>query len=125
MIIIGNKHIPHNAFAKINNIDDIKNTKPNSIIVFNYDIELLKYCYNNNIQNAILISNIKDAIFCNSLNWVYIIVEDNIAKKIQNIAINYMFDSKILQIISNDEQIEQVAINEIDGCIYKEIVWTQ
>ena len=125
MIIIGNEHIPYNSFKKIKAIIDINNTKPNSIVVFDYEIELLKYCNINNIQSAVLVSNVKEAIFCNSLNSSYIIVENNISKNIQNIAVNYMFDSKILEIITNDDEIEQIAKNEIDGCIYKELIWIQ
>ena len=33
-----------------------------------------------------------------------------------------MFDSKVIEIILDDNDIEQVALNEIDGCIYKEII---
>jgi hypothetical protein len=122
MIIIGNKDIPYSIFTKINTIEDIKNTNPNSTVVFVYDVKLLKYCYYNDVQNAILVSNIKDAIFCNSLNCSYIIAESNIAKNIQTVAQNYLFDSKVLQIILNDKQIEEVATNEIDGCIYEKII---
>jgi hypothetical protein len=49
-------------------------------------------------------------------------VNDSISQKIQKIAENYMFDSKILQIIKNDNDIQNVALNGIDGCIYDFII---
>ncbi|MCK5294423.1 MAG: hypothetical protein KAJ49_07215 [Arcobacteraceae bacterium] len=120
MIIIGNKNIPHIGIQNIETIEDISKTKPNSIVAFTYNINILNYCYANNVNSAVVVSNIKEAIFSNSLSARYIIVDNSIAKKIQKVAENYMFDSKILEIISNDDEIETIAINGIDGVIYKE-----
>jgi hypothetical protein len=33
-----------------------------------------------------------------------------------------MFDSKVLAIIDTDDEIEEIAQNEIDGIIYKELI---
>ena len=120
MIIIGNKDIPSVDIENIKTIEDISTTKPNSLVSFSYNIELLTYCLKNNISCAVVVSNIQEAIFSNSLNAKYVIVENQISKSIQNIAENYMFDSKILEVIDNDKQIENIAINGIDGVIYKE-----
>ena len=120
MIILGNKNIPYLKIQKVNSIDNIKNTSANTIVYFKYDIELIKYCSINNVKCAVKISNITEAIFCNSLNVFYILAND--AKQIQKIADDYMFDSKILQIIISDEDIQKIALDTIDGCIYKEIL---
>ena len=120
MIIVGNKNIPYQNIKVINSIEDVKNTSANDIVYFPYDIELIKYCKANSVRCAVKISNITEAIFCNALEVFFIISYD--AKALQKIAENYMFDSKVLQIISTDEDIEQIAINEIDGCIYKEVL---
>jgi len=122
MIILGSAHIPHPAFFKISNIEDIKNTKSNSFVVFNYDIDIIKYCNENNIQSAVIIESITQSLFCNNLNVDFILVNKNIASSIQKIAQNYMFDSKVTQIISDENEIEQIALNEIDACIFKELV---
>jgi len=122
MLIIGNEHIPYDIFTTITSIDDIKNTKANSTVVCSYDINIIKYTQKNNIKIAVLINNIKEAIFCNALDVDFIIVNKDISENIQKIAQNYMFDSKILQIISNDNEIQEVALNEIDGCIYNNLI---
>jgi len=122
MIIIGNKHIPHSVFINILCIDDISNTQSNSVVIFLYDIEIIKYCQKNNIQNAVIVNNITESIFCNNLDVDFIIVKNDISKQVQSIAQNYMFDSKILQIIKDDKDIQNIAINEIDGCIYDNLL---
>ena len=52
----------------------------------------------------------------------YIIVPNNLLIQAQIIANNYMFDSKILAIIQNDDELEKAILNEIDGVIYKHII---
>ena len=126
MIVVGNKNIPYKDIAYIVGIDDIKSTKPNSIVVFKYDMEILKYCDTNNILCGVIIDTITQSIFANSLNALYQIIEDSdFAKKIQNIAENYLYDSKILQIIKNDKEIENIALDGIDGVIYKGVLCQQ
>jgi len=121
MLIIGNKNIPYEKIKSINSIEDIKNTSAEFIVYFKYNIDTIKYCFDNNVKCAVLISDITEAIFCNALEVNFIISKNN-TKQIQIIADNYMFDSKVLEIILDDNDIEQVALNEIDGCIYKETI---
>ena len=45
MKIIGDNLIPFEAFSKVTSIEDIKNTKANSMIFFNFNEELLKYSF--------------------------------------------------------------------------------
>jgi len=122
MLIVGNKNIPYQEIQTIQYIEDIKNSDASKIVYFSYDIDIIKYCNKNNVRCAVYVSNLVDAIFCNALDVYFIITNKDIAKTIQNAADNYMFDSKILQIIQNDNDIEDVASNQIDGCIYKEIL---
>ncbi len=76
----------------------------------------------NNLSNAVVVSSIKEAIYCNALNSKYIICDKKLAKAIQKIADNYMFDSKVLAIIEDSEEIEKIALNEIDGVIYSNLL---
>ena len=118
MIIIGDSLVPFEEIFNISNIEDIKNTKANSIVAFNYDDELLKYCYENDIRCLIRVDNIKQAIYCNSLKADFIVSDFKLATAIQKIADNYMFDAKNLCVIENNDSFEDVANNEIDGVIY-------
>lgn len=122
MIIIGDKLVPFEEIIYIKNLENIKNTKANSTIIFDYDEETLEYSFKNNLFSAVIVSSIKEAIYCNSLNVKYIISEKNLAIQIQKIADNYMFDSKNLVIIDSNEEFEQIAKHEIDGVIYRELI---
>ena len=121
MIIAGHKDLDNFDIQIIKNINDIKKTKSNSIVAFRYDLELLKYCKNNNIKSLVVINNIKEAIFSNNLEATFIVTQ-NKAEQIQKIAENYMFDSKILQPIKTDDEVEDVALKGIDGVIYETII---
>ena len=104
-------------FFKIKNIDDILNTPPNSIVLFDYDLEMMKFCKDNSIPFAVKIKNIKEVIFANSLGAKYIIVDKKNAKEIQEIANEYLFDTKVLVKIIFDWEIEVFAKKGIDGVI--------
>ncbi|MAD42456.1 MAG: hypothetical protein CL623_08705 [Arcobacter sp.] len=122
MILIGDKLIPFIDIFNISSIDEIKNTKANSLISFRYNESLLTYSFENNLDYAVVISSIKEAIYANSLNAKYIICQKDLAKKIQKTADNYMFDSKVLANIETSDEIEEIALNEIDGIIYKNLL---
>ena len=122
MIIIGDKLVPFEEVIYIKNIENIKYTKANSTIIFDYDEKTLEYSYKNNLSSAVVVSSIKEAIYCNSLNVKYIISEKNLACEIQKIADNYMYDSKNLVIVNSNEEFEQTAIAQIDGVIYRELI---
>jgi len=122
MLIIGDNLVPYETTYFISSIESIKATKPNSLLIFYYDEKTLKYCYENSLGFAVIIKSLKEAIYSNSLNAKYLISRINIAKKIQKIAENYMFDSKNLAIIKSNDELEKVAKNEIDGVIYNKLL---
>jgi hypothetical protein len=121
VIIIGDNLIPFEDLEYIQNLENISNSKANSTVMFNYNEEVLKYCYENEISSAVIVTSIKEAIYCNSLNVKYIISEKNVAIQIQKIADNYMYDSKNLAIIDSNEEFEKIANDEIDGVIFRKL----
>ncbi|MDY0052763.1 MAG: hypothetical protein RBR65_09505 [Aliarcobacter sp.] len=122
MILIGDELVPFENFSFISNIEQINSTKANSTILFNYDEVLLKYTYKNKLPSAIIVNSLKDSIYCNNLNAKYIISEKDLAKQIQKIADNYMFDSKNIAIIDSNDEFEEVLSYEIDGIIYRKLI---
>ena len=122
MILIGDDLVPYGQISFISNIEQINSTKANSTILFNYDEVLLKYAYENELSSAVIIKSIKDAIYCNNLNVKYIISEKPLAMQIQKIADSYMYESKNLAIIHSNDEFEEIAINEIDGIIYRSLI---
>lgn len=122
MILIGDKLVPFEDIFLIKNIKDIENTKANSTVLFDFEEEILTYCYKNELFCAVVVNSIKEAIYCNNLNVKYIISEKELSIELQKIADNYMYDSKILAIIDSNEELEQVAKLEIDGIIYRNLL---
>ncbi|MDY0321115.1 MAG: hypothetical protein RBR23_05205 [Arcobacteraceae bacterium] len=122
MILIGDPIIPCEDVFKISTVEDIKNTKSNSTIIFEFNVDIMTYCKDNKVKYGVMVSSVKEAIYANALGTKYIISDIYTAEKIQKVAQNYMFDSRILAIIEQDAQIEQVALKEIDGVIYKYLI---
>jgi len=122
MILIGDKLVPFEDVFLIKNIKDIENTKANSTVLFDFEEEILTYCYKNELFCAVVVNSIKEAIYCNNLNVKYIISEKELSIELQKIADNYMYDSKILAIIDSNKELEQVAKLEIDGIIYRNLL---
>ena len=122
MILIGDKLVPYANIYNISSVKEIKDSKENSIISFRYNENLLTYSSSNSLNYAVEVSSIKEAIYANSLNAYYIICSKQLALDVQKIADNYMFDSKILAIITSNNEIEEIAQNEIDGIIYKDVI---
>jgi hypothetical protein len=125
MKIIGDNLIPFEAFSKITSIEDIKNTKANSMLFFDFNEDLLKYSNSENLNFLVYVNSIKEAIYASSFNAKYIVCKNKLAKKLQKIADNYMWDSKILTIIKSSDDLEKVAIEEIDGAIYSDLLETK
>lgn len=120
MIIIGDSLVPFEEFYRVLNIDEIKDTKANSLLFFGYNEELLRYCYKEKLNFFVYVSSIKEGLYASSLNSKYIVCSNSLAKQMQKIADNYMFDTKVLRVIYKSDDLEEVALEEIDGAIYNE-----
>jgi len=121
MILIGHKLVPYEPLYKIHNVEDIKNTKSNSVVLFDFEDEkLLEYCVDNEIPFSLHVNNLRDAIIANALSAKFILVyNQEKAVLIQNIAEEYLFDAKILLHVDDESGIESAANDGIDGIIMK------
>ncbi len=125
MIIIGHPWIKSNCFYRVFSVEDIKNTQANDTVLLEpliKSIELAKYCQNNHIPYAVNVSTPNEAIFCNALNANFIICEEDVSSVIQPIAEQYLFDAKVLVLISDEKDIVKIAKNGIDGVIFPEAI---
>ncbi|OCL91248.1 hypothetical protein [Aliarcobacter thereius] len=122
MKIIGDSLIPFEEFYIVKNIEDISKTRANSQIFFNFDEKLLKYSFEQSLNFFVEVKSVKEAIYSNSLNARYIVCDKILARKLQKIADDYIFDSKILALISSNEEFEDIAEAEIDGVIYEKTI---
>ncbi len=119
MLIIGHSFIDYLPFYEIISFEDIENTPSNSTVFFDFDPLIAKKCKTNNISYAMRVKDIKELLFCNALECDFALVECDFAKEAQKIANEYLFDTKILQIINSDNELENVAKNGIDGVIFE------
>jgi len=122
MILIGDKNIACETIEKITSVSDISSTTANTTILYSFDFEILRYGEKNNISSCVITKNLQEVIYASSFGVKYIVVEKNISKHAQDIANNYMLDSKILVVIDTNDEIVDNALDEIDGVIYKEVV---
>jgi len=125
MLLYGHKFIPSKNFYHVLNIDAILNTPPNSTIYLKFsqeNLEIINHASINNISFALSISNITEAIYAASLGASYILVDRDLAKTIQEIANNYLFDAKILVSIEDEDEIEELALQGIDGIIFSNAI---
>ncbi len=104
-------------FFEIISAKDIQSTPPNSIVLFDYDVKLAKYCKKNSISFAMRIKNIKELVYANALGCDFAFVQKDFAKQAQDIANEYMFDMKIILPVKNDEELEKAALQGVDGII--------
>lgn len=123
MIILGHELISFTPVYKVTKIEDIKRTSPNSTVLFDFiNKEVLEYCEDQDISFALHVKNIKDACIANALKAKFIIVDYELAKKVQPIATEYLFDTKIFLYVEDEMQIELAADYSIDGVIFKEAI---
>lgn len=122
MIIIGDEYIPYENISSIKCIEDISNTAANSTVIFDFDKDIMLYCMQNDINYGVMVSSLQEAVVANAMDSKYIIPRDNILQTVQNIAENYMFDSKIIALIESQDDIEEIALKSIDGVIYKQVI---
>ncbi|QOP40491.1 hypothetical protein [Sulfurimonas marina] len=125
MLLFGHRFIESESFYHISDIDDIAHTPPSSklYLAFHEDnLDIINYLQKNSISFALNVQNIRELIYASALGAHYILVPKSLAKTAQNIAENYLFDSKILVHIEDEEEIEELALLGVDGALFAEAI---
>jgi len=126
VLIIGDEILGYKNFIKISKIEDIKNTKNCDVLCFEYNKNLLVFCKKNDLACGVFVSSLTEAIYANAFFADYLLVKKDLgkefSKKIQDIANEYIFDSKVLAVIDSEDEIEELAIKGVDGVIFKNII---
>lgn len=125
MQIFGHKWIEYREFKKVFSKKEIKNISKNEIVLLeplSGSIALAQYCQTNSIPFAITINSTKEALFANALNALFVICLPEDSPGIQAIAQDYLFDTKVLALISSEKEIEKMARLSIDGVIFSEAI---
>lgn len=125
MIIYGHRFIQSESFYHVPNIDAILNTPSNATIYLDFsedNLEVINHATSNELRLALGAVSVTDIIYASSLGASFIIVPKELAKTAQNIANNYLFDAKILVHISEESEIEELAILGVDGVIFSNAI---
>ncbi len=125
MLIYGHRFIASESFYHILSIEAISNTPPSSTVFLPFDennLDIINHLITNHIDFALEIQTISQAIYASSFGAKFIIIPKELASTIQNIANNYLFDSKILIILENENEIEEMAILGVDGVVFSNAI---
>ena len=118
-MLILEKPFSNENFVKVKTLEDIKKTPSTSTLIFDYcpsSLEVYNFCKINSIPYGVNIISVKELIFISNLNAKYAfcdIIEK--AKKFQKIANEYLMDTKIILLVNNFDDIENIANFGIDG----------
>ncbi len=114
MIILNHPLIPAVKLTKVANREDIATTPANKTVWIEFDLELMRYCYDNGVHYAVSIENEVEAAYANALGAGFVMCNLDIAQKIQKLAEHYLFDAKVIALV--DERLLDKAIEAgIDG----------
>ncbi len=118
MQIFGHDFIENERFASVSDINEIKKTLANSIILMSFNKEIITYAKEQNLSFGVHVETIKELVLASASQASYLLVDKNFAKEAQNIANEYMYDAKVLLISKDEDEIEFCAKNGIDGIVF-------
>lgn len=76
-----------------------------------------------NQSEFVLVNSKKEAVLANANEIKFIVCNNlNLARQLQSLANDYIFDSKIALIIANDDELEDAIEARIDAAIYQKAV---
>jgi hypothetical protein len=121
MLLFGHRFIPSESFYHITTIDAISKTPPSSKVFLEFsedNLDIIQHLTKNSVKFVLSVKNIRELIYASSLEASYILVQKEIAKNAQNIAESYLFDAKILVSLEDEDQIEEMAMLNLDGVLF-------
>ncbi|MDD5406624.1 MAG: hypothetical protein PHE73_06775 [Sulfurovaceae bacterium] len=125
MLVFGHSLIPCKPWYTASSIDDILQPPPSSIILIsnlseNSDIAM--HCKKNDLPFAVKTESIKDAVIAANLGASYALCEIENTREIQQIANEYLWTMRIITPINDENEIESIALQGIDGVIFKNFI---
>ncbi|WP_104722344.1 hypothetical protein [Helicobacter mesocricetorum] len=119
MLILNHFLIKPLEIVLIESKEDIQNSLPTDFLVLEENLELAKFCLESGVEYASIITDITKALLLVNLGVKFLMARDlEMAKDLQHLAETYLFDSKILLVITKDEEIKEAAKQGIDGVIF-------
>lgn len=125
MLIFGHRFIPSQSFYHIFDIDSIANTPPNSIVHIEFkedNLDIISHANLNQIPISLCVKSVREIIYASALNASFIILKKDLASDAKEIANEYLFDAKILVLIEEETEIDELALLGIDGVIFSNAI---
>jgi hypothetical protein len=121
MILFGHEYFQKPPFYDVKSIEAILNTPPNSTLYIEFKpalLDVIEHCQLNKLTFALRVDNLKEAVFAHNFDASYLITTRIMAPTIQKAADTYLFDAKVLALITNEDEIQEIAVQGIDGAIF-------
>ena len=121
MLLFGHPYIAYLPFYEVANDEEIANTPPNSTLFLSFTqstLPLIQKIQKQKLPLALSVNSVSEVVFAHQLGAKYIIVSKNLSKTAQEIAENYLFDTKILCLITDEDALEEKILEGVDGVIY-------
>lgn len=126
MKIIGHPLIPHQDFSKIQTIQEISHVLPNAMIWWEASIDqncaLARFCQEHQIPYAVEIQSLRELLIYTNLDAKYLIASKQSILPFQSILKEYVLDSLLLCKITEENEIENLALQGIDGVIFESLL---
>ena len=123
MLIFGYDLIPSRPWCKVSTQKEITNTPSNTVILLGLNsLDVATYCKEQNVDFALEVESIKEALIASALGASYLFCVQNVAKEIQAIANEYLWSAKVIVPIENEDELEIVARLGIDGVIFAQSI---
>jgi hypothetical protein len=125
MLLFGHRFIASDSFYHVLDIDSINNTPPSSIIHIEFceeNLDIIEHTRINQISSSIRCKTITEIIYASSLGASFIVIHPDLCKNAIKIANDYLFDAKIVVLIEEEEEIEDLALMGVDGVIFSSAI---
>jgi hypothetical protein len=122
MIVIGHQYFRGEPLYRINSIEDVQKTPSNSTTLVKFspeNLSLIHHLSENSISTAFEVSSITETVLSENYGASHIIVPQELAKDVQEMADNYLFNAKIFIVVNSDEELEKFAKIGVDGAIFE------
>lgn len=104
------------------NLSGLDMTPAGSIVLTTYNAADMKTYETYAPVLGIIVYSLKEFIVAAKCGVKYAIAGYGLAKQLQKAADNYLYDTKVLAIIDKEEELEQAAIDELDGVIRADLI---
>lgn len=122
MQILGHELISYRPLYAIQNTNEIENISLDDTVLFEYDVDLIKFAQIKKVKFALHVFNEIDAIVGNGAGACILICPQRIASKVQNLAEYYLFDAKVAIMINNENEITQAIELKADMAILPDAI---